>query len=71
MKRNSFSWWTHNIIPIVTTLLVCATAFGVLNTKVDYLIQGQEEMKNEFRSWKQQWEQRLGQAEIDIAVLKK
>jgi len=71
MKKNGVNWWTNNLIPIVTTLLVWATAFSVLTTKVDYLIQGQEEMKNEFRSWKQQWEQRLGQAEIDIAVLKK
>ena len=69
-QLNGINWWTNNLIPIVTTLLVWAAAFGVLNTKVDYLIQGQLEMKNEFRSWKVQWEERLGQAEIDIAVLR-
>ena len=36
----------------------------------DIRIDSQKDMRNEFRQWRQQWEVRLGQAEIDVAVLK-
>jgi len=68
-KNNGINWLTHNAIPIVLALLTWAVSFGVLKTDIEYLKKGQDELRIEFRSWKVQWEQRLGQAEIDIAVL--
>jgi hypothetical protein len=62
MKNNN--WLTNNIIPITVTLLTWAVSFGILTTKVDFMIKQQDELRAEFRDWKKQYEQRLGELEI-------
>ena len=62
MKNNN--WLTNNIIPITVTLLTWAVSFGILTTKVDFMIKQQDELRAEFREWKKQYEQRLGELEI-------
>lgn len=63
-KVQDSSWLTNNIIPISITFLTWAVSFGILTTKVDYLVKTQDEMRAEFRDWKRQYEGRLGELEI-------
>ena len=62
--KNNNNWWTNNAIPITITLLTWAVSFGILTTKVDFMIKQQDELMVEFRDWKKQYEQRLGELEI-------
>ena len=62
---------SHNIVPIIFALISWAAAFGVLNTKVDQLIKTTDDMRVEIREWRKQYEQRLGQTEVRLAVLEK
>jgi Mg2+/citrate symporter len=62
--KNNNNWWTNNAIPITITLLTWAVSFGILTTKVDFMIKQQDELRVEFRDWKKQYEQRLGELEI-------
>lgn len=57
-------WLTNNVIPITITFLTWAVSFGILTTKVDYLVKNQDEIRIEFRDWKKQYEARLGELEI-------
>lgn len=61
---NSNHWLTNNIVPITLTLLTWGMSFGILTTKVDYLIKSHDELRLEFREWKKQYEARLGELEI-------
>jgi hypothetical protein len=67
MRENN--WWTNNIIPITLTLITWAVSFGILSTKVDLMIKNQDELRVEFKEWRRQYEERLGKAEISVAVL--
>ena len=67
--NNKINWMSHNIVPIVFILLSWAASFGVLNTKVDQLIKVTDDMRVEIREWRKQYEQRLGQTEVRLAVL--
>ena len=62
--KNNNNWWTNNAIPITITILTWAVSFGILTTKVDFMIKQQDELRVEFRDWKKQYEQRLGELEI-------
>ena len=69
MKNKNNNWWTNNIIPITITLLTWAVSFGILTTKVDFMIKQQDELKQEMARWRIQYEERLGMVEISVAVL--
>jgi len=68
-KSQEFNWLTNNILPIIFALLSWAATFGILSTKVDIVIQNQKDQSSDFKDWKRQYEQRLGQAELNIVVL--
>ena len=68
-NNNKINWMSHNIVPIVFALISWAAAFGVLNTKVDQLIKDTDSMRVEIREWRKQYEQRLGESEVRLAVL--
>lgn len=63
-KVQETNWITNNIIPITVTLLTWAVSFGILTTKVDYMIKQQDDLRTEFKDWKKQYEGRLGELEI-------
>ena len=68
-NNNQTKWWTNNAIPIVITLLTWAVSFGILTTKVDQVIKNQDNLIVEVREWRKQYEQRLGQLELDNKVI--
>jgi len=63
----------NNVWAILVSVAVSAFVFGVsyavMNTKLDTVISNQNEMKQDFKAWKNQWEGRLGNAEKDVVVL--
>ena len=73
MNNKKLTWRTDNIIPfilVIGSFFIYLTRLSVVETKLDTVIQNQQELTKQFRSWRTQAETRLGTVESDIAVIK-
>ena len=73
MTKELPQWRIDNLVPFVLVIgsfFIYLTRLSVVETKLDTVIQNQQELTKEFRSWRTQAETRLGIAESDIAVIK-
>jgi len=63
----------NSIWAILTSVVISSFIFGgtyaVMIIKLDNLLASQNEMKQDFKEWKKQWEARLGEVEKEIYLL--
>lgn len=63
MNQQLPSWRVDNYVPILLTVISWAFFAGIFVTKLNQVIDNQKELTQEVKTWKIQFEGRLGQEE--------